>query len=467
MVATRSVLKKVKEEPVEGSEDEKEVEKMSAPTPVTADDNKSKTGEQNGAPGDDDDDDDDDLFGDDKSKKSKNGVAEEEIVKVKVEQPEEDGKAEEKEALALAALPSSAGSLLSNEVEQEEGEEIEEEKGPTKLILSKMSAPVPAPASSGEQRIPRKNSVTFATTLETVSAPASIPPSSPSSTGSKKRSSSSNSSSSSSPLSGTISKKQRSSSSRNNSSKSSNKVIPLVDDARAAKFGLPPGVLIPRSIRDDLFQGRLIDTLRTLKSTQLINDALQEYDDAVQIKGSSIRNHGAYLYGVVKRYVNVQERASKLSGSGASIQGLPMGREITPPVHQRLQKLVHDGFCNNDEMNDKVKSKIKMLSEKDALHAIEELSSVSRGSIRNFSSYFMGILNRYMRGESTHHGGGGGSNNSRSNNNKYQNNQPTNDNQYGGQYGGRGGDRINHQHHDQVSEYKNNMKFKTQIDRIL
>jgi hypothetical protein len=40
-----------------------------------------------------------------------------------------------------------------------------------------------------------------------------------------------------------------------------------------------------------------------------------------------------------------------------------------------------------------------MLNEKDALHAIEELSSVQRKSIRNFSSYFMGILNRYMRGE--------------------------------------------------------------------
>lgn len=52
-------------------------------------------------------------------------------------------------------------------------------------------------------------------------------------------------------------------------------------------------------------------------------------------------------------------------------------------------------------MNDKVKSKIRMLSEKDALFAIDELSSVERGSIRNFSSYFMGILNRYMRGDTS------------------------------------------------------------------
>lgn len=60
---------------------------------------------------------------------------------------------------------------------------------------------------------------------------------------------------------------------------------------------------------------------------------------------------------------------------------------------------MQDGFCSQEEMNDKVKSKIRMLSEKDALFAIDELSSVERGQIRNFSSYFMGILNRYMRGD--------------------------------------------------------------------
>ena len=60
-----------------------------------------------------------------------------------------------------------------------------------------------------------------------------------------------------------------------------------------------------------------------------------------------------------------------------------------------------DGFCSQEEMNDKVKSKIRMLSEKDALFAIDELSSVERGQIRNFSSYFMGILNRYMRGDTS------------------------------------------------------------------
>jgi hypothetical protein len=173
------------------------------------------------------------------------------------------------------------------------------------------------------------------------------------------------------------------------------------DEARAAKYGLPKGTHIPLTIRDDVLRqsgGKMLETLRGLKDVSLINDALQEYDDAVQIKGGSIRNHGAYLFGVVKRYVSVQERAARAGSSGAAI---PMGNELTPPVHQRLMKLVQDGFCTADELtkNEKVQSKMKMLSEKDALAAVDEMASVERSSIRNFGSYFMGILNRYMRGE--------------------------------------------------------------------
>lgn len=169
---------------------------------------------------------------------------------------------------------------------------------------------------------------------------------------------------------------------------------PTSKPSMGSKYGLPPDIVIPPTVTPELLQGRLLETLRALPK-QLINDALVEYDDAVQIKGESIRNHGAYLYGVVKRYISVQERAA--SGEGEGI--LPMGPELTPPVNERLEKLVRDQFCTEEEMNEKVKSKIRMLSEKDALFAIEELASVDRSQIRNFGSYFMGILNRYMRGE--------------------------------------------------------------------
>lgn len=167
-------------------------------------------------------------------------------------------------------------------------------------------------------------------------------------------------------------------------------------------YGLPAEVTIPPSVDVSLLQGRLLETLRNLP-LQLINDALVEYDDAVQIKGEAIRNRGAYLYGVIKRYVNVQERAARGETPGSQ----PMGPDLTPAVQERLNKLVENGFCSDEEMNDKIKSKIRMLSEKDALFAVDELASVERYQIRNFGSYFMGILNRYMRGEAPAQGGGG------------------------------------------------------------
>ena len=42
---------------------------------------------------------------------------------------------------------------------------------------------------------------------------------------------------------------------------------------------------------------------------------------------------------------------------------------------------------------------MKMLSENDAIQAINEMQLVPRNSIRHFTNYFMGILNRYMRGQ--------------------------------------------------------------------
>jgi hypothetical protein len=90
-------------------------------------------------------------------------------------------------------------------------------------------------------------------------------------------------------------------------------------------YGLPPEVRVPSSVDPKLLDGRLLESLKTLPSN-LINEALVEYDDAVHNKEGKIRNHGAYLYGVIKRYKSVQERASH------DVTALPMGDELTPKV---------------------------------------------------------------------------------------------------------------------------------------
>lgn len=160
------------------------------------------------------------------------------------------------------------------------------------------------------------------------------------------------------------------------------------------RFGLDAAVKIPNSVDTKLLEGAILSKMKSLPPN-LTNDALQEYDDALQVKGSGVRNRGAYLMGVLKRYVSVQERAK--SGEGPAI--LPMGEGLTALIHSRLDTLVATGFCSVEEMNDKVKSKIRMLSEKDALFAIDELASAERSTIRNFGSYFSKSEISFRRGQ--------------------------------------------------------------------
>jgi Heterogeneous nuclear ribonucleoprotein Q acidic domain len=161
------------------------------------------------------------------------------------------------------------------------------------------------------------------------------------------------------------------------------------------KYGLPPGVKIPRSVEEKaLLHGKILEALRKIP-VELMNESLTEYDDAVQIKGESIRNHAAYLFGVIKRYVDVQETRGE-----ALVQA-----SLAPSVQRKLDDLVRSGYCTKDEMDEKVRGKIRMLSERDALIALDELSSVDRSQIRNFGSYLMGIIVKRHRSA----GGGGGS----------------------------------------------------------
>jgi len=83
---------------------------------------------------------------------------------------------------------------------------------------------------------------------------------------------------------------------------------------------------------------------------------------------------------------------------------IPQGDKLTDRVLARLDLLVQSGYCTAQELDMKVKTKLKMLPELDALNAIDEINAVPRAEIRNFGSYFMGILNRYMRGKYSHHG---------------------------------------------------------------
>ena len=69
------------------------------------------------------------------------------------------------------------------------------------------------------------------------------------------------------------------------------------------------------------------------------------------------------------------------------------------PVRVALQRMVDSGFCTMAEIDSSeiVKQKLTLLSERDAVLAIDDLRRNERKKIRNFARYFVGILDRYLR----------------------------------------------------------------------
>eukprot|EP00591_Stephanopyxis_turris_P014986 CAMPEP_0195533024 /NCGR_PEP_ID=MMETSP0794_2-20130614/39648_1 /TAXON_ID=515487 /ORGANISM="Stephanopyxis turris, Strain CCMP 815" /LENGTH=184 /DNA_ID=CAMNT_0040665427 /DNA_START=177 /DNA_END=728 /DNA_ORIENTATION=- len=69
--------------------------------------------------------------------------------------------------------------------------------------------------------------------------------------------------------------------------------------------------------------------------------------------------------------------------------------ELTDQVVHRLGLVVYRGYCSDLFQKDGILTKISVLSESDALAAIDELLSY-KGKIRNFDMFFLKILNRYL-----------------------------------------------------------------------
>ena len=88
---------------------------------------------------------------------------------------------------------------------------------------------------------------------------------------------------------------------------------------------LPDGVVLPPTVTPQMLEGRLRRAFFELNPTQM-KECLSEYNDAVKEKGAEIRNHAAYLFGVVKRYKTIHER------SFTDPNALPQGKELTDQV---------------------------------------------------------------------------------------------------------------------------------------
>lgn len=167
----------------------------------------------------------------------------------------------------------------------------------------------------------------------------------------------------------------------------------------AIDLSLPEGITLPKSVDRNFFsQKRLRTSFFELPPPQMIA-ALEEYDAAIRSKGGTVRNPQAYFFGVVKRYLSLIKTTNGKESSDNVSPNTPMGETLSTPVKERLDNLINSKFCSPNDLNGSVIEKMKMLSTEDALLAIDEISDMNPDSIRNFPSYFVGILNRYNKGE--------------------------------------------------------------------
>ncbi len=67
-----------------------------------------------------------------------------------------------------------------------------------------------------------------------------------------------------------------------------------------------------------------------------MRDVLAEYDDAVNQKGEEIRNRAAYLFGVVKRYKVVHERAAQGGGEFTPQGNLSDRVQVSIPLYHPI-----------------------------------------------------------------------------------------------------------------------------------
>jgi hypothetical protein len=80
-------------------------------------------------------------------------------------------------------------------------------------------------------------------------------------------------------------------------------------------------------------------------------------------------------------------------------------------VHEALQRIFTEGSLRRDEMEDKVLTALRALSESDALRALDQFGNEDMSRIRNKAAYLWGIVRNLKEGRSAPPGRFGGAGN--------------------------------------------------------
>lgn len=136
--------------------------------------------------------------------------------------------------------------------------------------------------------------------------------------------------------------------------------------------------------------------------------ALEEVYSAMTSE-RGVRNVCAYFTGIARKYLD-PDHAPPSRGptggdgrgsSGIYGEGVPaddLFSTLSPRIRQHLEQFIGQGVFNRSRFDFRAIDTLRKLRDEDAVAALEELARNDISKLRNFSAYFMGICNKFLRG---------------------------------------------------------------------
>jgi len=115
-----------------------------------------------------------------------------------------------------------------------------------------------------------------------------------------------------------------------------------------------------------------------------------------------VRNVCAYFTGIARKYLDPahappQGGTSQIYGEGVAA-GDDAFTSLPPRVRQALESYISQGTFERHKFDFRAVDTLRKLNEDDGCSALEELARNDVTKLRNFSAYFMGICNKFLRG---------------------------------------------------------------------
>lgn len=115
-----------------------------------------------------------------------------------------------------------------------------------------------------------------------------------------------------------------------------------------------------------------------------------------------VRNVCAYFTGIARKYLDPTHAPPQGGPSQIYGEGVPAADDafasLQPRVVSELERFIAQGTFDRSKFDFRAVDTLRKLNEEDGCSALDELARNDISKLRNFSAYFMGICNKFLRG---------------------------------------------------------------------